>query len=103
MMGRKSHITFFLFGLTTLAFARWPQNTRPFARAVLEPKGGTVSGTVDFGEGPEGLLVRAYLDHVPPGKHGFHIHEKGDCSAPDASSAGDHYNPTSNNHGSPGK
>lgn len=34
-------------------------------------------------------------------EHGFHVHEKGDCSAPDASSAGEHFNPTSQPHGDP--
>jgi Cu-Zn family superoxide dismutase len=33
--------------------------------------------------------------------HGFHIHENGDCSAPDGSSAGGHFNPTDQNHGGP--
>jgi Cu-Zn family superoxide dismutase len=32
---------------------------------------------------------------------GFHFHEKGDCSAPDATSAGAHFNPTSQQHGNP--
>jgi Cu-Zn family superoxide dismutase len=36
-----------------------------------------------------------------PGPHGFHIHEKGDCSAADASSAGGHFNPTGKPHGGP--
>ncbi|MEY2797479.1 MAG: hypothetical protein RLZZ119_960 [Pseudomonadota bacterium] len=35
-------------------------------------------------------------------KHGFHIHEKGDCSAPDAMSAAGHFNPDGKPHGSPG-
>jgi Cu-Zn family superoxide dismutase len=35
--------------------------------------------------------------------HGFHIHAVGDCSAPDASSAGDHFNPGAANHGEPGR
>ena len=34
-----------------------------------------------------------------PGQKGFHIHEKGDCSAPDAMSAGGHFNPTKAKHG----
>ena len=34
----------------------------------------------------------------PSSTHGFHVHEKGDCSAPDASSAGGHFNPTNTAH-----
>jgi len=37
----------------------------------------------------------------PDSEFGFHIHEKGDCSAPDASSAGAHFNPTNAQHGNP--
>lgn len=37
----------------------------------------------------------------PNSLHGFHIHEKGDCSADDASSAGDHFSPHNEDHGSP--
>src|SRR5699024_1005552 len=33
------------------------------------------------------------------GKHGFHIHEHGDCSAHDAASAGGHFNPFNKKHG----
>ena len=36
---------------------------------------------------------------TPNADHGFHIHQKGDCSAADASSAGDHFNPTAQPHG----
>jgi Cu-Zn family superoxide dismutase len=38
---------------------------------------------------------------VPNSKHGFHVHEKGDCSAADASSAGGHFNPGHAEHGDP--
>ncbi|MFP4071997.1 MAG: superoxide dismutase family protein, partial [Desulfovibrionales bacterium] len=38
---------------------------------------------------------------LTPGKHGFHIHEYGDCSASDATSAGGHYNPTDMPHAGP--
>jgi len=36
----------------------------------------------------------------PNSEHGFHIHEKGDCSAPDGASAGGHFNPGKEDHGS---
>jgi Cu-Zn family superoxide dismutase len=38
---------------------------------------------------------------TPNTQHGFHVHQVGDCSAADASSAGDHFNPTSAPHGKP--
>lgn len=42
------------------------------------------------------------VEGLPPnGEFGFHIHENGDCSAPDASSAGGHFNPANTPHGSP--
>jgi superoxide dismutase, Cu-Zn family len=82
------------------AFGKWPKGTDPFARAILTPKSGSqTQGTVDFATGPNGLVVHAYVNNLPPGPHGIHIHEKGDCSAPDAFSAGEHFNPTGEKHG----
>lgn len=59
-------------------------------RLVLLPMGGGVHVTGEIG----GLPAN--------GTHGFHIHEKGDCSAADASSAGGHFNPAMDPHGRPG-
>ena len=42
-----------------------------------------------------------HVTGLTDGDHGFHIHEKGDFSAPDASSAGAHFNPTNAAHGGP--
>ncbi|HWQ40189.1 MAG TPA: superoxide dismutase family protein [Burkholderiales bacterium] len=76
----------------------------PTATAVLAPtKGNQVSGTVQFRQKGEVVLVEAKVTGLKPnGTHGFHIHEKGDCSAPDASSAGAHFNPQGTPHGGPG-
>jgi Cu-Zn family superoxide dismutase len=61
----------------------------------------SVTGTVEFVAQEGGVLVTAHLEGLTPGDHGFHIHEKGDCSAPDGASAGGHFNPSSHKHGAP--
>ena len=82
--------------------AKWPEGTKPFATATLSPKSGSsVQGTVDFARAGDKLLVRITVDNLSSGQHGFHVHDKGDCSAADGSSAGDHYNPTAEKHGGP--
>ncbi|MEY2536967.1 MAG: superoxide dismutase, Cu-Zn family [Verrucomicrobiota bacterium] len=63
--------------------------------------GSKVTGTVTFTKAGDDVRVVADIQGLKPGKHGFHIHEKGDCSAPDASSAGGHFNPTHKHHGGP--
>lgn len=72
------------------------------AIAALEAtKGNIASGKVQFIQMDEGVKIIADIDGLTPGKHGFHIHEFGDCSAPDGSSAGGHFDPHHNKHGSP--
>lgn len=72
------------------------------AVAELNPtQGNSVRGTVTFTETSKGVRVLAHITGLTPGPHGFHIHEKGDCSAPDATSAGGHFNPTGLAHGGP--
>jgi Cu-Zn family superoxide dismutase len=74
----------------------------PRASAKIEARSGsTVSGTATFRETKGGVLVEIEIHHAPPGWHAAHIHEKGDCSAEDGSSAGGHFNPATKNHGSP--
>lgn len=70
--------------------------------ATLHPtKGNNVTGTVSFAPVEGGVMILAEVHGLTPGKHGFHIHEKGDCSAADASSAGGHFNPFNKPHGAP--
>ena len=81
-------------------FARGQEVTR--AMAQLGPKSGSeVTGTVAFMKVGDEVQVIGSVTHLSPGKHGFHIHDKGDCSAADASSAGGHFNPTQQHHGGP--
>ena len=73
------------------------------ASAQLAPtQGHTASGTLSIQAEGEALHISGRLEGLPPnGEFGFHIHEKGDCSAPDASSAGGHFNPANAQHGNP--
>jgi superoxide dismutase, Cu-Zn family len=72
------------------------------AVAELQPtEGNSVKGEVHFTQTDSGVEVTARITGLTPGKHGFHIHENGDCSAPDGSSAGGHFNPTGVDHGAP--
>src|ERR1051325_9321570 len=69
---------------------------------VLHPTGGNkVSGTVTFTPVAGGVQVHAEIAGLSPGKHGFHIHEFGDCSSADGSSAGGHFNPGNQPHPGP--
>ncbi len=65
---------------------------------MVPTAGSKVSGTVTFTAAGEGVRVVAELSGLTPGKHGFHIHEFGDCSDPKAESAGGHYNPNKHPH-----
>jgi superoxide dismutase, Cu-Zn family len=60
-----------------------------------------VMGTVIFTASGENVKVVADITGLTPGKHGFHIHEFGDCSDPKAVSAGGHFNPAHKQHGAP--
>ena len=72
------------------------------AVCVLHPtEGNDVKGIVTFTREGNMIKVVADVSGLTPGKHGFHIHEFGDCSAPDGSSAGGHFNPTGMHHGAP--
>jgi len=71
------------------------------ASASLEPtKGNRVAGTVTFAERGGKVHVTADVTGLAPGQeHGFHVHEKGDCSSGDGMSAGGHFNPDAKPHG----
>lgn len=72
------------------------------ATATLSPTAAnTAAGTVTFMQKGDKVTVSAKVSGLAPGGHGFHIHEKGDCSAPDGLSAGGHFNPTGKPHGAP--
>ncbi|PYQ00875.1 MAG: superoxide dismutase family protein [Acidobacteria bacterium] len=70
--------------------------------AVLIPgKDSKVAGTVHFKKEAGGVRVTGTVTGLAAGNHGFHIHEFGDCSAADFTSAGGHFNPAGNPHAGP--
>ena len=89
-----------------------PAETAPAAEAPAAPastvtatlsptQGNSVSGEVSFNTVDGKVHVSGKIAGLKPdSEHGFHIHEKGDCSAPDGSSAGGHFNPAQSEHGS---
>lgn len=58
-----------------------------------------VTGMAVFTQNGDQITLTAEIQGASPGLHGFHIHEFGDCSAPDGKSAGGHWNPTDVAHG----
>ena len=74
----------------------------PSAVANLQAtRGNTAAGTVTFVQQQgDAVMVTAKVTGLKPGReHGFHIHEKGDCSSGDGLSTGGHFNPTGKKHG----
>jgi Cu-Zn family superoxide dismutase len=88
--------------VTILILGACAHAKRPTAVATLAPTSGqTAKGTVHFSDVGDGNIeVVVDLTGVPPGIHGFHIHEKGDCGN-NAQNAGGHFNPTGMVHGAP--
>ena len=77
------------------------RNPGGMAKATLAAtKDSTVKGTVSFLQRGDQVVVSANIQGLKPnGEHGFHVHEKGDCSSGDGMSAGGHYNPAGKPHG----
>jgi Cu-Zn family superoxide dismutase len=75
----------------------------PTAVAKLEAtRGNATTGTVTFQQHGDHVMVHAKVEGLKPGQeHGFHVHEKGDCSSGDGMSTGGHFNPGGKPHGPP--
>src|SRR5690606_15959974 len=71
--------------------------------AVIYPtEGNKAKGIVRFEQRGDSVRVTARIAGLKPGsENGFHVHEFGDASAPDGTSAGDHFNPEGHEHGLP--
>ncbi len=89
-----------LMGISCAASAA-PDSTT--ATTTIESKSGSkVTGKATFTELAQGgTKAEIWIENATPGVHGLHLHEKGDCSAADASSAGPHFDSAGNPHAGP--
>src|SRR4030095_14168005 len=70
------------------------------AVATIESKSGShVTGKAVFHEEGGKVMLKIEIEGAEPGTHAVHLHETGDCTAPDGASAGGHWNPTHEDHG----
>ena len=103
-----------LIGLGTVACTTTPTETNTMVKdvdvhAVSTAGVGQKIGTIRFIDSPVGLAIQTNQTQLPPGPHGFHIHEKGSCDVAEkegkpvaALAAGGHFNPEkAPNHGTP--
>lgn len=91
-----------ILSTTLLATAQTPQQ----ATATLQDRQGNVIGNAVLEQTAEGVQIQVQLENFDAavnnggrGEHGFHIHQVGECVAPDFTSAGAHFNPTDARHG----
>ncbi|QNP41921.1 superoxide dismutase family protein [Lysobacter solisilvae (ex Woo and Kim 2020)] len=88
----------------TTARAGEAASTASGATVTLTPASGSlISGKLDIAPIAGGVRVSGEIGGLARGStHAIHIHEKGDCSAADATSAGGHFNPAQQAHGRAG-
>ncbi|WP_407666665.1 superoxide dismutase family protein [Microvirga roseola] len=100
MMKQLLLCTVFLASAAPALAQQQPTSTPGDARAVFKNRDGQTIGSATLINTPNGVLIRAEVSNLPPGPHGFHIHETGQCDASGGfESAGGHYNPDGQQHG----
>lgn len=76
------------------------EDHKAYINVVLNPKNeSNVNGKVRFTQSEDIVKMTAKVVGLTKGMHAIHIHEKSDCSSPDGTSAGGHWNPTAQPHG----
>jgi len=79
--------------------AETTQDVKKAIAWINATEGNTFQGSAIFIKSGEKIELSVQIDPGPPGVHAVHIHEHGDCSAPDGTSAGGHWNPGGQDHG----
>jgi Cu-Zn family superoxide dismutase len=81
------------------ACASTPSGPRAVAQ-LQSTTGNTATGTISFTQAGDKVIVAGEVRGLKPNaEHGFHVHEKGDCSSGDGLSTGGHFNPDGKSHG----
>lgn len=96
----KSRLTLLASALVLTACASMTSGPRAVAQ-LQSTTGNTATGTVSFTRSGDKVVVTGEVRGLKPNaEHGFHVHEKGDCSSGDGMSTGGHFNPDGKPHGS---
>lgn len=90
-----------LIAVVVLSAAACTRGPTPATATLTAKSGSQVTGSATFTEKEGGLDIVVQAKYLTPGKHAVHVHEIGDCSAANASSAGGHFNPGGGSHGGP--
>lgn len=105
-MGKILGLFLSLLATGAIALPVMAQGMPPTATAELIDTEGNQVGIVTLTSVDDGVQLAVLIEGLDNaamndvrGQHGFHIHETGDCSAADFSSAGGHFNPTDTGHG----
>jgi superoxide dismutase, Cu-Zn family len=98
---RLLQTTFLLSAIALAACTSMGSKPSASGTATLQPtKGYNATGTVQFEQFEDKVVVSGQISGLKPnGEHGFHVHDKGDCSSGDGMSAGPHFNPEAKPHG----
>ena len=97
-MTSKLFVTFLAAAISAASGSAFAADETKAIAVLSSASGSQVTGTVTFTKSGNAVQVVAEVSGLTPGKHGFHVHEFGDCSAADAATAGSHFNPTKDPH-----
>jgi len=93
------NLFFFLLVLSIISSCKDDDESIMATVEIIAKNNSGISGTVTFSETDGMVTMQANITGLSEGLHAIHIHETGDCSADDGTSAGGHWNPTNTTHG----
>lgn len=92
-------VALLLFSLSANAQITKAQSSEPTVTITVINSNGIKIGKAVLSQQADTVRLRIEAQMLPPGTHGIHFHETGRCDAPDFTTAGSHFNPTSKEHG----